>query len=123
MFWERPNGIRSHGSAHTTIKSFFMESKKTLRICPKGHKYHKSSDCPTCPVCEAGRRPKDGFMSLLPAPARRALEYHGITQVEQLARYSEAELLEFHGLGKSSLPKLRAVLEERGLGFKEQMAK
>jgi hypothetical protein len=44
------------------------------RICPNGHHYVKSSDCPVCPFCEADRKPKKGFLSLLSAPARRALE-------------------------------------------------
>ncbi len=33
-----------------------MAVKGTLRVCPKGHKYYKSSDCPTCPVCESHRK-------------------------------------------------------------------
>ena len=47
---------------------------KTLRTCKNGHQYYKSSDCFTCPVCEAQRKSNDGFLSLLSAPARRALE-------------------------------------------------
>lgn len=92
---------------------------KTLRICEKGHRYHKSSDCPTCPICEEERKPQEGFLSLLAAPARRALEKNGISTLEDLARYSENEILEFHGMGKSSLPKLRKALQERGFSFKE----
>lgn len=26
--------------------------KKSIRTCKNGHKYCKSSDCPTCPICE-----------------------------------------------------------------------
>lgn len=91
---------------------------QTLRTCPKGHKYYKSSDCPTCPTCEAERKPKGRFLSLLAAPARRALENNGITTIEQLSMYSEKELMAFHGFGKSSLPILQTVLEEAGLTFK-----
>ena len=50
-----------------------MADKQTLRTCLKGYKYYKGSDCPTCPNCEAEKRPKDGSLSLLPAPARRVL--------------------------------------------------
>jgi len=57
-------------------------SKKSLRVCPNGHEYYKSSDCPTCPICEAERKPKQGFMALIPAPARRALEGEGINSLE-----------------------------------------
>lgn len=92
---------------------------KTPRTCEKGHTYYKSSDCPTCPICDAEKKPKDGFLSLLSAPARRALENNAITTIEQLANHSEREILKFHGLGKSSIPVLRAALEMEGLTFKQ----
>ena len=95
-----------------------MPTQQKLKTCPKGHRFHKTSDCPTCPVCEAERKPENGFLSVLAAPARRALENNGITTLEQLASYSEAELLKLHGMGKSSLPKLKAVLLANGLKFK-----
>ncbi len=90
----------------------------SLRTCPKGHKYFKTSDCPTCPVCEEQRKPKNGFLSLLAAPARRALENKGITTLQQLSKFSEAELLELHGLGPGSIPKLQRALNEAKLSFK-----
>jgi predicted RecB family nuclease len=91
---------------------------QTLRTCERGHKYYKSNDCPTCPICEAQKKPQDGFLSLLSAPARRALENNGITTIEQLSNYSAKELMTFHGFGKSSLPKLRIALEEKRLTLK-----
>lgn len=90
----------------------------TLRTCPKGHQYYKSSDCPTCPICEAERKPKDGFLSLLGAPARRALENANISTLVQLSKYSEKDILKLHGLGKSTIPILRKQLENSGLKFK-----
>ena len=93
-------------------------TEPTLRTCEKGHTYSKSSDCPTCPICEQEKQPTDGLLSKLSAPARRALENQGIGTVEQLSQYSEKEILKLHGMGKSSLPKLRAALEETGLTFK-----
>lgn len=97
-----------------------MSSSTSLRTCPNGHQYYKSSDCPTCPVCEEERKPKDSFLSLLAAPARRALENNGITSLTQLSKLSEKEVLRFHGMGKSSIPKLQKVLEEKGLSFKSE---
>src|SRR5690554_3298454 len=94
------------------------QSKTTLRICDKGHQYYKSSDCPTCPTCEQERKPDDRFLSLLSAPARRALEHNGITSLEQLSKYREKEILKFHGMGPASIPKLRTAFEEKGLTFK-----
>lgn len=95
-----------------------MTSQKTLRTCSKGHQYYKSSDCPTCPVCEKDSKPDSGFLSLLSAPARRALEHNGITSLQQLSQYSEKEIMKFHGMGPASLPKLRGALQEQGLSFK-----
>lgn len=92
-------------------------SKKNLRTCSNGHQYYKSSECPVCPICEQERKPENGFLSKLSAPARRALEHHGITTLQQLAAYSEKEILQFHGIGPASLPILRTSLEESGLSF------
>ncbi|MFJ2045447.1 RNA polymerase alpha subunit C-terminal domain-containing protein [Paenibacillus taichungensis] len=94
-------------------------TKGTLRTCEQGHSYYKSSDCPTCPVCEKARKPKEGFLSLLSAPARRALENQGITTLQLLSQYTEKEILKLHGIGPSAMPKLRQALEEEGLSFKE----
>ncbi|QCJ41253.1 hypothetical protein FAY30_04715 [Bacillus sp. S3] len=93
--------------------------KGNLRTCNKGHKYYKSSDCPTCPTCEQERKPNNGFLSVLSAPARRALENNGITTLQKLSTYSEIEILQFHGMGPASLPKLRSALEENGLSFRK----
>lgn len=93
-------------------------SNESLRICSHGHEYYKSSDCLVCPTCEQARKPADGFLSKLSAPARRALEHNGITTLEQLATFSEKEILKFHGIGPASLPILRACLEDSGLSFK-----
>ena len=96
-----------------------MEAKKMLKTCPVGHSFYKSSTCPTCPICEEARKPKDHFLALLAAPARRALENNGITTLEQLANFSEKEVLHFHGMGKSSIPKLQKLLSEANLYFRE----
>lgn len=93
-------------------------SKENLRTCEKGHNYYKSTDCPTCPTCEQERKPEGGFLSLLSAPARRALENNGIISLKQLSNFSEKDILKFHGMGPASLPKLRAALESEGLSFK-----
>jgi DNA-directed RNA polymerase alpha subunit len=93
-------------------------SEKNFRTCNKGHKYYKSSDCPICPTCEQERKPDNGFLSLLSAPARRALENNEITSLQKLSTFSEKEILQFHGMGPASLPKLRSALEEIGLSFR-----
>jgi DNA-directed RNA polymerase alpha subunit len=70
-------------------------------------------------MCEAARKPKDGFLSSLAAPARRALENKGINSLKELSMFSEAEILKFHGMGKSSIPKLKAALALAGLKLKD----
>jgi predicted RecB family nuclease len=100
-------------------KGLLMRKGGTLRTCEKGHRYYKSSDCPTCPVCEQERRPESGFLSVIAAPARRALEGKGITTLQSLSEFSEAEILELHGMGPGSIPKLRAALQSVALTFKQ----
>lgn len=99
--------------------SKMVTSKRSLRICSNGHEYYKSSDCPICPTCEQERKTDDGFLSKLSAPARRALENNGVTTLQKLSTYSEKEILQFHGMGPASLPKLRFSLEENGYSFKK----
>ncbi|MFZ4450792.1 RNA polymerase alpha subunit C-terminal domain-containing protein [Salibacterium aidingense] len=96
-----------------------MTSNKNRKICDKGHEYYKSSDCPTCPICENARKPESGFLSLLSSPARRALENNGISSLKILSTYSEKEILKLHGMGPASLPKLKSALEEKSLSFKK----
>jgi DNA-directed RNA polymerase alpha subunit len=93
--------------------------KPVLKICIKGHQFYKSSDCPVCPVCEKEKSDVAGKLPKLGSPARRALENNGITDLQQLSRCSEAEILSFHGIGPSSMPILKAALKEAGLRFEQ----
>ncbi|NEU07499.1 hypothetical protein GZH53_04150 [Flavihumibacter sp. R14] len=58
------------------------------------------------------------FLSLVYAPAKRALEKNGIDTLEKLAKFTEKEILQFHGIGKSAIPKLANALKAKGLSFK-----
>ena len=90
----------------------------TKRTCPKGHTYMKSSDCPTCPYCEAEKAKAGFFIGGLSAPARRALQSLKIDSVKALSRHTEREILGLHGMGPASLPKMKAALKAAGLAFK-----
>lgn len=92
---------------------------KRRKVCAQGHVFYKSSDCPTCPTCEAAKRPADGFMAELAAPARRALQGAGLTSLAKLAKKREAEVAALHGMGPNALGKLRTALEKAGLSFRE----
>jgi uncharacterized protein YdhG (YjbR/CyaY superfamily) len=103
-------------AAENTAKA---KAKKSLRTCKQGHKYYKSSDCPVCPICEKSTKPKEGFLSLVSTPAKRALESKEIKTLKQLAKYSEQEILQLHGIGPSTIPPLKKELQKVGLAFKK----
>ena len=62
---------------------------------------------------------KDDFTGIIAAPARRALKSLGITNLEELARYTEKEISELHGMGPNALVKLKSALEGKKLRFRE----
>ena len=62
------------------------------------------------------RREAD-FLAQLAAPARRALSGAGLDSLSKLARRTEAEVLELHGMGPNAMSKLRAILKKSGLSF------
>jgi len=94
------------------------KSKQQIKTCKNGHTFYKSSNCPTCPKCEELKKSKEGFLSALSAPAQRALTSAGISNLKQLSKYSEKEILSLHGVGPSSIPKLKKALNASGLSFK-----
>ncbi len=93
--------------------------QKTLKICKKGHQFYKTSDCPTCPECEKNSKPKEGFMSKLASPARRALENAGIYSINQLSNYTENEIISLHGMGNNALEKIKAEMKNNNIIFKK----
>ncbi len=99
-------------------KAVEKKSKKQLNICPRGHRFFKSSDCPVCPVCEKEKQTDNYFVPGLKGPARRALENNGIRNLKQLSARSEKEILAFHGMGPSSMPFVQKALKLAGLKFK-----
>lgn len=60
------------------------------------------------------------FLPELSAPARRALESKGITSLKKLSACRESEIRALHGMGPSSIPKLKTALEKQGLAFKPE---
>lgn len=97
-----------------------MKAKGRKKTCANGHVFYKSSDCPTCPECEKKVMPAAEFLASLSRPARSALEQHGITSLKTLSTYTEHEVLDLHGVGPASMPKLRSLLSEAGLRFREK---
>ncbi len=64
--------------------------------------------------------PTEGFLSLLGAPARRALQAAGITTLKKLSTFTVKDILSLHGMGPKSLPTLNAALKAEGLAFKKK---
>lgn len=61
-------------------------------------------------------------MTALPktsAPAGRALASVGVETLEDLARFTRAEIADLHGMGPKALGMLEAALREVGLEFKK----
>jgi hypothetical protein len=53
-------------------------------------------------------------------PARRALSAAGCTRLEDVARFSEAEIKKLHGIGPNAIETLRRALAAEGLSFAAQ---
>ncbi|MBN1453686.1 MAG: hypothetical protein JW963_21910 [Anaerolineales bacterium] len=53
----------------------------------------------------------------LAKPAQRALAGAGIHSLEQLTKFSEAEIKQLHGIGPNALKQLRIALNAKGLSF------
>lgn len=92
----------------------------SIKICTNGHRFEKTSDCPVCPECSSAEM-KNKFSEEFPfigAPAFRALDNFGITQLSDLTKYTEKELLALHGFGPRALRLLKEKLTAKGLSFK-----
>ncbi|HBS44599.1 MAG TPA: DNA-binding protein [Paenibacillus sp.] len=53
----------------------------------------------------------------LSKPALRALHGAGYTQLHQISKLTESELLQFHGMGPKGIDEIRRALIEKGLSF------
>ncbi len=71
-----------------------------------------------CNCCYHLDERRDHFMCYkdlsnnLAAPARRALEANGITNLEQLSSYDEKEIAEWHGIGKNAMEVINLAINE-----------
>jgi hypothetical protein len=67
---------------------------------------------------------KNKLMNELPpglsAPARRALDGVGCQALEQVARLSETEISQLHGIGPRAIDLLRNALQAKGLSFADK---
>ena len=54
----------------------------------------------------------------LAAPAQRALAAVGVRRLNDLTKFSEAEIKGWHGIGPNAIEQLRGALKEQGLNFR-----
>ena len=54
----------------------------------------------------------------LAAPARRALVNAKIIRIDDLKKITEAKLISLHGMGPSSLPKIKSAMRKKKIKFK-----
>jgi hypothetical protein len=59
------------------------------------------------------------LFDFLPAPAKRALKGAGIISFKKLSNWTEASLLELHGFGPGSIPKIKKKMKSLGLELKK----
>lgn len=90
------------------------------KICSRGHRFEKTSDCPVCPECsseEMNNKFGEEFPSI-GAPAFRALDNFGIKSLSDLTKHTEKDLLSLHGFGPKALEILKKSLKEKNLSLK-----
>ncbi|PZX03972.1 hypothetical protein C7437_105169 [Psychrobacillus insolitus] len=63
---------------------------------------------------------QNGFEKILAKPAQRALARANVENWEQLSKFTVAEIMELHGIGKNAFTKLQAALEAKGLSFAQK---
>ena len=54
----------------------------------------------------------------LATPARRALVDAGLLELDQLSKWSRAELASLHGMGPNALNKIHRALDKHGISFR-----
>ena len=58
------------------------------------------------------------LLERLASPAQRALSNADIKTLEELAKHTEREILDLHGIGKNALAVIKTTLDEHGLSLK-----
>ena len=53
----------------------------------------------------------------LVTPAQRAIQTTGVTTLEQLAKYSEEEIMALDGIGKNAMVIIKETMRAQGLTF------
>ncbi|WP_228376378.1 helix-hairpin-helix domain-containing protein [Chryseobacterium sp. JAH] len=74
------------------------------------------------PVCNDQHEVSNDFLKgVIAMPARRMLEREKIDSLDKLADYSEEELMQFHGFGKSTVQRLKIYMKDNHFSFKSSL--
>ncbi|RNA62684.1 hypothetical protein D1631_12440 [Chryseobacterium nematophagum] len=72
-------------------------------------------------ICDVNHNRKEDFLKgVIALPARRALEKEKIDSLEKLSDYSEKEIIQFHGVGRYTIEKLKIYMKEHNVSFKPE---
>ncbi len=124
-FYPTPSGIETFSKELSVYEGakgsvqFPIDQPMPLDLITKIVKFRVAQNMTKAKPKKALATAADGFLSTLSAPAQRALQNAGISSLKQLSKYSEAQILELHGMGPGSISKLRGALEAAGLTFKK----
>jgi hypothetical protein len=69
---------------------------------------------------QKGHQQESDLPVKLAQPARRALAVLGIQRLDQLTKFSEAEIKQLHGIGPNALSQLRGALDAKGMSFADK---
>lgn len=95
-------------------------SREQRKTCSRGHVFRKSSERPVCPKCwPRYYETITGDFARFSAPALRALTNARIKKLKSLTKCTAAEILQLHGVGPSSMLKLRQAMKAKGFSFKK----
>jgi hypothetical protein len=64
-------------------------------------------------------QPEGAFPKGVSKPALRALASVGVTRLDQVTRFTEAELLALHGMGPKAVGIIKAALLAQGKSFRK----
>lgn len=125
-FYPGASGIATFSKEMSAYKQskgavqFPIDKPLPLALVTKITKFRKKQNEEKAMSKQKVKQPeKESFLDTLVAPARRALENNNITTLKKLSAFTESEILAFHGMGPSTLPKLRSALKDEGLSFKK----
>ena len=122
-FYPGASGIEAFKDALSGYKSakgsvqFPIDEPMPLELVREIVQYRVQQNLEMAALKTTKRAKPAHFAAGLSAPAKRALENKGIKTLEQLANYSEADILALHGIGPSALPILRQALAAQELSF------